>query len=245
MNLHLPRFRFSIRSLLCITLLWSLVTGLYFASLRNETRIERLARTEISKLGGASHTVNYKPEWLKTLLSDQDLSSITVVRLDGAEIKSGDLAALSELPQLGGLHLCDAKVSDSAIADINGLRHLRQLDLSRTEIRNVRLNSLPLLQDLNLTGNQIEQIVLSDLPTLQSLNLGFSTANDEDLKGLVTIPSLESLDLRNTKVTDNGLAHLCGLPNLKTVYVYSTAVTREGTSLLQRTLPNCNVIGAR
>jgi hypothetical protein len=244
-TLRLPRARFSLRSMLVAALLWCMLVGLFFAALRDELRIEQETRLKVVALGGTTHAVNYKPVWLQKLLSDEDLASITVVHLDGATVNDDDLAALADLPALGGLHLRHATLSERAPIFIQRLSQLRQLDLSHSGLSHVRLGGLRLLQDLNLTGCKFERLELTDFPALESLNLGFSNADDELMRRLTSINSIKSLDLRSTKVTDRGIEYLCELPNLSTVYVYSTAVTSNGVARLHTGLPKCQVIGAR
>ena len=171
--------------------------------------------------------------------------TLTVVHLEGSAVADDDLAALADLPALGGLHLRDASVSDRAPLVIQCFSQLRQLDLSQTGLREVSLSDLRYLEDLNLSGCRLEQLELANLPSLQSLNLGYTNVNDETLRGLISITSLKRLDLRNTYVTNRGLEHLSVLPKITTIYVYSTAINKDGVQSIQRSVPCCQIIGAR
>ena len=69
------------------------------------------------------------PEWLRSLLGDDALVSVTRVDLSQAEIHDADLAQLENLPRLQSLCLNLNDVGDAGLKHLEGLTRLRELFL--------------------------------------------------------------------------------------------------------------------
>lgn len=82
-------------------------------------------------------------------------------------------------------------------------------------------------------------------PNLQQLDLRDTCVSDAGLEFLAKLPNLQNLYLERTRVSDTGLQHVARLKKLQTVYLGGTMVTPAGIEALRRTLPNCQVRGAR
>ncbi|MGC6455141.1 MAG: c-type cytochrome domain-containing protein [Coraliomargaritaceae bacterium] len=118
-------------------------------------------------------------------------------------------------------------VNDEKLEALNELMpYLFDLNLSRTQVSTTAVAALfdqskeIRLKHLNLSGTKIDDAVLHSLPT-----------------------SLESLILFETAITSNALPALCQFRNLKTLYLANTEMTEEDIRILQRVLPQTQIIG--
>jgi len=82
----------------------------------------------------------------------KDQRQVVIVHLEGTDITDADLGHLTDFPKLGGLYLKRTAVTDAALATIEGMAELQDLDLSETRISFVRLAGLTKLQQLDLSG---------------------------------------------------------------------------------------------
>jgi internalin A len=108
--------------------------------------------------------------------ADQQLSSLTELKLDGNQIR--DIKPLASLPHLTDLNLENNQIKD--IKPLASLTHLTDLNLDKNQIKDIKpLASLTNLTGLYLTNNQISDIKpLASLTNLTVLNLDGNQIKD-------------------------------------------------------------------
>jgi hypothetical protein len=213
-------FQFSLRTLLIFTTIVALGSGWFRARIA-KARKQRAAIEAIEKSGGmvlydyqvdlsGGLMPNAKPpvvSWPWTLFgrdcylpvaeavlrSDHEinyldeLNELRVLRLDGYVVADGGLSPATEIRP---------RLTDAGLATIEGLSHLKELDLQST--------------DLGDTG--IKRI--AKLRRLRSLELSDTKITDAGLENLKELSQLQELYLFSNRVTDEGVAKLQNaLPN--------------------------------
>lgn len=106
------------------------------------------------------------------------------------DLKSEDLAALAELPDLAWLRLGGTPVDDAGLAHLSGIASLEKLNLEKTKITDAGLAHLAGLENLTY------------------LNLYGTEIGDAGLDHLQGLKKLQKLYLWQTKVTDAGVEAL-------------------------------------
>jgi hypothetical protein len=110
------------------------------------------------------------------------------------------------------------------LARLEGLRKLRRLDLSGTE---VGASGAP---------------TLAKYSQLQALRLwNCEQAGDEAAAALRQLGGLQTLDLAKTALGDAGLNALSGMPSLRKLYVGETKVTPEAVAAFRKANPGVEV----
>ena len=111
------------------------------------------------------------------------------------------------------------------------------------------LTELSEIQDqivtLNLSKLPIQKKELEFVATLKNLEklvLNGSDIRNNDIKILATCTQLKSISLSNTQVDVSILATLQKLKELKEVFVWNTAISSEEIVLIQKKLPNVNIM---
>jgi hypothetical protein len=108
---------------------------------------------------------------------------------------------------------------------LEGLRHLRSVDLDETSATNADVRQVVHLTDLNF------------------LSLNGTQVTDEGLKDVGKAQGLLCLYLDRTAVTDHGLKNLWALKDLKVLSLDETRVTEEGRQRLNEHLPEIGFLG--
>ncbi|MDZ7617214.1 MAG: leucine-rich repeat domain-containing protein, partial [Patescibacteria group bacterium] len=129
---------------------------------RNKAQRERVAATEVQKLGA---TLDTWVGWQEVVLGTDyaqvvrvDLRGVRDIRaamrhldalrhiedlnLSGTSIVDGDLEHLKTLPNLTSLDLSDTRVTDAALDHLEGLENLRWLTLDKTDITDAGIEKL-------------------------------------------------------------------------------------------------------
>ncbi len=162
-------------------------------------------------------------------------------------VTDGDLAALQGLTHLRDLNLDHSEVSDEGMKVLAGLDSLVKLSLTNTQVTDAGLAELrPLtgLEFLRLDRLPITDAGLAHLaafPQLRELSLYKTNITDAGLAHLKALPALEILSLDETAIGDEGLRHLSQCPNLKVLKVWKTGVTQAGIQELRKALPHLRV----
>jgi serine/threonine protein kinase/Leucine-rich repeat (LRR) protein len=158
------------------------------------------------------------------------------------EVKSGAALPAADF-NVTEINLNARPLTDGALDDLRGLKHLEKLVLTATPITDAgleKLKSLMSLRQLVLDGTRVTGTGLSNLrglKNLQNLVLNWSPVADSGLVHLESLTELRALHLRGTQVTDAGLKHLRSLTKLETLNLSSLPVTDAGLTNL-RTLTN-------
>lgn len=117
------------------------------------------------------------------------------------------------------------RATDAALAPLDVMSRLRQLNLDDAHVTDAglgHLRRLSKLQKLYLTDTPITDAglaALEDLARLEVLDLAGTKITDAGLAHLEDFPKLQVLDLSHTAVTGAGLDHLKKLDNLKELYL--------------------------
>ena len=118
----------------------------------------------------------------------------------------------------------DEGVGDEALAFINRLTGLEEIDLSDCSLTDAvaqHLNALRNLNTITLSANR-------------TIDKGFGIG-DEAVKVLAKLPQLKELTANHTKITDKGLKLLAKNPSLRRLSLSDTQITDEGISELANT----------
>ena len=204
------RFQFSILALLVLVVVVA-VPFSWLATEMSEARKQREAVTAIEKAGGEvvydlqvdpssdSRMAGAEPPgppWLRRLLGNDLLGTVTFVNLAGVGASDARLEHLTRLTQLQWLWLSDTNVSDAGLEHLKGLTQLQSLGLERTKVTDLGLQHL------------------KGLSHLRTLDLGDTAVGNAGLEHLKGLTQLRDLTLSGTKVSDAGVMKLQqALPN--------------------------------
>jgi Leucine-rich repeat (LRR) protein len=146
--------------------------------------------------------------------------------------------ALIENGRLREISLAGTGVSDELLRNLEGLKHLRKLELGSTEIGDLgvrHLATLSGLEVLDLDGATISDedlAPLAGLKGLRELRLSHSSITGAGLRHLRGL-SLVRLNLSSSPINDQGLAHLSGIASLRDLALAYTDVTDAGLAHLE------------
>lgn len=156
-----------------------------------------------------------------------------------------DLAPLRRLApnRLWGLHCERSNVDDAQLANLQGMRGLRLLDLSGTRVTDagmVHLQDLQRLETLAVWDTAITDAgmpLIGRLQNLRHIGLGRTAITDAGLAALSPLVEMRLLQLWGTDVRGSGLAHLHGLTQLEIVTL-PRRVSARHRRRLRRALPD-------
>ncbi len=210
------RFRFSLRTLLIVFVVFSVGLG-WFAFKMRQAEKQRGAVEAIRKAGGVVHYDYQQPDewgftpereppapaWLRELVGEDFFSDVVSVSGGGTGFRTdaGDviLDHVKRLPELTTLGLVGKTVTDTGLENLKGLTELDTLVLDHAQV------------------------------------------SDEGLEHVGRLTKLELLYLSNTQITDAGLRQFRSLTRLEWLELHSTHVTKDGIEELQEALPNCTI----
>ena len=116
-------------------------------------------------------------------------------------------------------------MKSAGLGHLKGLKNLKDLDLSESQVNDEgleQLKDIATLEKLNLWTTQISNagmINLVGLTNLTWLNLDNNEIGDEGLKNIEGLTNLDFLHIGKTKVTDAGLQYLDGMTTLEELHV--------------------------
>jgi hypothetical protein len=251
------RFQYSLRTLMLITVLVSVLCSALAVKMRR-VRQQREAVRAVLELGGSvmwdyqiiggvgrhedpSSMFRAKaeprgPEWVRCLLGNDFFATISGVWLtDNDRLRDADLACLDRFPDLRYLSLGGSKgVTDVGLAHAAKASELEQLWLSGTSVSDaglVHLRGLKALWHLDLGGTRITDAgiaKLRHLSCLEVLDVPETGIDDAGLAIIAHLTNLERLNLNGTRISDAGLEHLVSLKKLDDLLLRRTAVTEAG-----------------
>jgi hypothetical protein len=153
------------------------------------------------------------------------------VRLGSEKFTAAHLAPLKHFKNLERVGAYGARINDSALAFLLGLKRLRSLELGRTGVGDAALKYLQGFGQLRVLGLSESKVTnaglvrLGKLTKLRRLDLGWTGVGDAGLTHLKGMTLLQMLDLRHTKVTSRGLAKLPRAKGIRWVNVSKSKVT--------------------
>jgi hypothetical protein len=124
------KFQFSLRTMLFVTTLASVVLGVTWKEIDRHRRAMRAAG-EISTLGGSVH---WNPEVYETLYYDQALTRITDVHFSNPSFPLERWLVLQELPQRFGLQVEGPEFGDASLKYLKHVPNLKYLVLTNTSV---------------------------------------------------------------------------------------------------------------
>jgi DNA-directed RNA polymerase subunit RPC12/RpoP len=158
-----------------------------------------------------------------------------------------DLTVLDGLPHLKQLNLDHTETTDEGLKAVARATNLMSLSLTNTQVSDAglaQLRTLTGLEDLRLDRLPITDAGLTHLSgftRLRKLSLYKTGVTGSGLAVLQQLPSLERVSLDDTAVGDAGLRHLHACSNLKYLSVWRTRVTPAGLQELRDALPKLQV----
>ncbi|MEM7311682.1 MAG: hypothetical protein AAF497_00885 [Planctomycetota bacterium] len=134
------------------------------------------------------------------------------------------LLICKNMPSLVKLNLSGTAITDAGTKHVSQLRHLEQLDLSRTQI----------------TGECLD-LVTQNCPKLKNLDFQRSRLTDTGLAALTDCQSLEILNLAWTDVTEHGVSQLTPLTQLRSLTIWDTPMAQTTVEELKRSLSKTRI----
>ncbi len=166
------------------------------------------------------------------------LKELVSLKMSG---KNGDttvdddgISALKNCPNLKVLAADFLWVSDSGLAELAGLKSLRELYLANSLVDDAaleRIATMPSVKKLRVSKTTIGKAGLDKLAALKLEELDLSECSNLDdaaLEPVGKIVSLKKLNLWRDAIGDAGVAHLAGLVNLEWLNVDNTQLTDAG-----------------
>ena len=247
---RLKYFRFSLRTLLCITLVAALAATIFRVVYVNHYRDEALVLERLKPSGGKIYKSAREPKWLWSQFGDNVGEKGASLVLSDTEVGDDELADIAQLTELGGLYLDRTKITDKGLENIKDMKDLVAISLRRTSItRGPPLSQMAKLVNLDLAFTNVSDIDTSGLLSLENLNLRGTHITDQALVRLGALPNLQTLDIAGSpgiplKITDDGVAHLTKdkLPKLSKIYLYFTEVTEVGIAQLKAAFPGIVIL---
>ena len=259
--------RFSLRGLFVVVT----VLCVWFGYETTRARKQSAAVTKLKKLGVfIRFDYDYDPNgvqipnaepwasvWLRETLGEEYFRSVVTVDATFPSFEKAERRTRAALEEIGNLTDLTALevggnsfVTDDGLVHLANLKKLRTLYLYRTEIAGPGLLHLSRMKYLRALFLQNTPMTDAGLAHLQSntgltwLQLNGTKITDKGLPNLSRLISLEMLNLSNTAITDAGLEKLRTLAGLKQLSLAGTKVTGKGVALLQKSLPNCEILPA-
>ena len=196
--------------------------------------------------GGAAGSAQNNRAWIHDLRFSLSTGSDRLGRYRGGV---GD----QDLPGLAGLDLTRLSLSGTPVSDagvkqiVEMFPNLRQLDLSRTAVRDPgleRISKLNSLQELNLGYTAVSSDgvkALSSLEHLEYLDLHACPVPGEAIAALGSLKNLEFLDLSHSLLGDNAVPSIAGIPELKEIRIEGTGVGFSGICKIAREHPHLDL----
>jgi hypothetical protein len=170
-------------------------------------------------------------------------------RYDNANVVACDdvLARVARLPGLRSLLLKESQATDEGMRHIGKMAGLEELLIwdaeSVTDGGVAHLAGLKGLKNIHISHSNLTDVslaLLSRLPAIETLSLQQNHFSDEGLARLTGKERLKGLyiGIGDLRVTDAGLAHLGDFKKLEGVDVQDSQVTARGLEQLVKDLPN-------
>ncbi len=233
------RIRYGLRTLLCVLSILAVCCA-WFARARYVSDVQVRAVREINRLGGEAVRFDdtspmvecaYQSErsdWRRRVLGRRFTLEETYVIIRGdaeSAVSSSELReprrvekqweALADIRYVLSLRVADASFTGEQLRYLDGIDHIRQLDLSNTPLEVAHLR--------HIVG----------LRNLRELKLGKTNVDDAGLEFVGKLSSLETLDLSNTAISDAGLAHLSVLSRLTFLDLSNNNISADGVAQLR------------
>ncbi len=147
-------------------------------------------------------------------------------------------ATLSELRHVTQLDLSSTLIKDAGLARLAGMHSLRSLKIDQCRFTDAGLQEILKLRKielLSLSGTPVTDAgiaSLCDLGELESLDLSRLEITGKGFERFFQLRKLTRLNLSATKVTDSGVGHLSEVRSLRFLDIRKTEVTATGVASL-------------
>lgn len=216
---------------------------------------DRVLLAEIKRLGGKATLDITAPDWLRSIVGDDGLSSfgrITEIELnertDGHKeptpkplsdrVTDDWLKQIADQADLRRLELSGTAVTSAGLVHLKNLVNLERLNVCLTAVSDDGFEHLAGMTKMRrmticaskITGSGFKH--LQGMKQLESINLHSSPASDAGLAAIGKMTSLRRLEIVHTNVSDAGLAHLANLKNLRQLHIHGPSTTEKALPFL-------------
>jgi Gluconolactonase len=211
------------------------------------------ANDALKYLAGMKHlerlqfSLHFLPYFNVTDAAFQYISGLTQLqelRCSQCRLRKGGLTPYTNLHSLD---LSYSTFGDESMASVEGMHHLKRLNLRDTLVTDKGLQyiaGLTQLEELDLYGTRVtDQGIahLKNLTGLRKLNISGAPITDESLPVLAGMSKLRELNMYRSRITNSGLAMLSKLTELKMVDLRYSRVTASGIETFRAAVPACDV----
>ncbi len=211
---------------------------------------DRILLAEVKRLNGKVTLEVTAPDWLRSIVGDDGLSSLSrVVELELNERTDGhkeptpkpltDRVHDDWLKQIAGqtalrrLELSGTAVTSAGLIHLKNLTNMERLNLCLTAVSDDGFESLAGMTKMKrmticaskMTGSGFTH--LRGMKQLESINLHSAPASDAGLEAIGKLTTLRRLEIVHTHVTDAGLKHLAGLVSLRQLHIHGPEATES------------------
>lgn len=218
---------------------------------------DRALLAEIKRLGGKAALEVYAPDWLRSIVGDEGLTSFSRIveielneRTDGHKeptpkplsdrVTDDWLARIANQVDLRRLELSGTAVTSAGLVHLKKLVNLERLNVCLTAVDDrgfEHLAGMTKMRRMTICASKITGSGFSHLQgmkQIESINLHSAPASDEGLAAIGKLTSLKRLEIVHTNVTDKGLAHLAGLVNLRQLHIHGPETTAAALPFLTK-----------
>ncbi|KAL3670149.1 hypothetical protein V7S43_004464 [Phytophthora oleae] len=168
-------------------------------------------------------------------------TQLQVLLLGYTAFAEPDAAVLQYLTKLQELELRKCRIMKRGFQFISRLKHLERLELAETALTDFGLmeicNGVRSLKALNISNTEISDngaAGLAKLKELRILRLDAPGITNRALANLSFLSGLEKLDLFGANITDNGLMHLVPLHKLQELSICGGNIGDRGVGLMSK-----------
>ena len=236
-------FRFSLRTLLVVTLVVGAVMGWVVKERRQSEREHRIAETLKGGTGFVEFLGPYDDRrhphyqaWWRSALREILGTRASLLKIDDKGLS--DLSRFAAFKSLDRLMLEGTQVSD--LTPLADLQKLRAVGLRDTQVRDLTpLANLRNLRSIGLDGTPVRD--LTPLKGIKNLRwLIMNRTQFTDLAPLSGLMNVQEVYLDDAAATD--IMPLAGLKNLQMLTIKNTNVSDEQLREFQRALPGCKIV---
>ncbi|KAH1251557.1 hypothetical protein GmHk_05G014409 [Glycine max] len=156
------------------------------------------------------------------------------LNLSGTRVSSAGLGILAgHVPHLEILSLSQTPVDDTAISFISMMPSLKDVDLSNTNIKVIRIFNSGFLHQGRTDVNSLLSLMALQNLKLERLNLEHTQVRDEALYPLSSFQELRYLSLKSASLADISLYYLSSIPKLTNLSICDAVLTNYGLDMFK------------
>lgn len=191
---------------------------------------------QIHERSGMVRVERAGPDWIRPL---------------GGYYRDGD-APIGVYDQVVEVRLIDAGITDQFVASLSQFDELRILNLSQNEITGEgiqHLTRLKHLEDLDLAYTKVrddDMATLGEIGSLRRLDLSHNRLNGRGFHGLESLTNLETICFVATPLREGALEKLSKLPALTMCNIFGCRhLPRKSVEAFRRAKPDCRLFGVK